>query len=100
MDWSAGDGQKVSEQALRLLKDLQKVAADKNKVRNRNLFFTMRLLFADSDAAEFAPKGFRTKAVSNFEIRGKSQAHSCGHIRTRFGSFVLKTEANVTVYTD
>lgn len=97
-DWSSGA--KVSDQAMRLLDQLKQVAQSKQRDRNKNLWFTMRLLYADSDVREFSPKGFTTKEVSKFEVRGKSQAQTCGHIDTRFGSFRLKAETNVTVHAE
>lgn len=81
---------------MQLLQDLKQVASGMRRV-NKELFFTMRLLFCEETA--FDPKGFTTKPITDFQMKGRSQAHSCGQIRTRFSGFHLKTEANVKLYT-
>lgn len=79
-----------------MLQELKQVASRIKRV-NKDLFFTMRLLFCEDTS--FEPKGFTTKPVSVFEMKGRSEAHSCGQIRTRFSGFHLKTDTNVKLYT-
>ena len=83
---------------MQLLEELKQVASGIERV-SRDLFFTMRLLFCEDASDGFQPKGFTTKPVTVFQMKGHSHPHSCGQIRTRFSGFRLKAETNVRIYT-
>lgn len=86
----------LAEQALQLLEELKRVTGNIKRV-NKDLYFTMRLLFCDESADGYEPKGFTTKPVAEFEIKGSSHPHRCGQIRTKFNGFRLKAETNVQI---
>ena len=79
-----------------MLSEVQRIAAAIPR-SDKQLFFSLRLLFLDDAGADFEPHGFTTRHALSFRVRGAGAGLGCGHVFTSFAGFRIKAETNVTL---